>query len=79
MRLHKRNLLIVAALAAMTHGFSLLGIGQGSAGSLARTLECNSAIAHNLELGEALKRLAGNPPCKRDQAFAWPFMLEGIG
>lgn len=79
MKLHKRNLLILAALAVMTHGFSLLGIGQGSASSLARTIECNSSIAHNLELGETLKRLAGNPPCKRDQAFAGPFLLEGIG
>ncbi len=76
MTLPKRNLLILPALAVMTNGFSLFGIGQASVGSVARTIECNHLIAHNLALDETLKRIAGNPPAKRDMAFAGQFILE---
>lgn len=64
MKHQRTRLLIVAGLAVMTNGFSLFGIGNASAGALARTLECNTNIARNIEVGETLKRLAGNPPCK---------------
>nr|WP_177412426.1 hypothetical protein [Pseudomonas cavernicola] len=74
--MQKRNLLILAALAVMTNGFSLFGIGQASVGSVARTIECNHSIARNLELKETLQRIAGNPPAKRDMAFAGQFILE---
>mgnify|MGYP006967106456 FL=1 len=39
MRRQTRKFWIVAALAILTNGYSLLGLAQGSAGALARTIE----------------------------------------
>lgn len=76
MKLHNSKLLIVAALALMTNGFSLLGLNHGSAGALARNLECNSSISRNIQVAEMLKQLAGNPPCKPQMSLAGPFSFN---
>lgn len=76
MKLQNRNLLIVAALAVMTNGLTLLGLNHGSAGALARNIECNSTMSRNIRVAETLKRLTGNPPCQPDKAFTGPFSFS---
>jgi len=76
MKLHNSKLLIVAALALMTNGFSLLGLNHGSAGALARNLECNSNISRNIQVAEMLKQLPGNPPCKPQLSPAGSFSFS---
>ncbi|MGN7743959.1 hypothetical protein ACTJKT_28770 [Pseudomonas sp. 22526] len=71
-----RRFWVIAILAFMTNGASLLGIGQGSAGSLARAIECNHNIAHNIETATALGLLAGNPPLKPRAALLGPFSVD---
>lgn len=71
-----RKLWVIAFLALLTNGASLLGIGQGSAGSLARAIECNHSIAHNIQTARALGLLAGNPPTKPNAAFVGPFEVD---
>ncbi|HWV08077.1 hypothetical protein [Pseudomonas sp.] len=75
MKLHNPNLLVVAALAVMTNGFTLLGLNHGSAGALARNLECNSNMARSIEVGESLKKLIGFPPRHDDPGLSGPFLL----
>jgi hypothetical protein len=71
-----RKLWVIAFLAFMTNGASLLGIGQGSAGSVARSIEANHNMAHNIETAKALGLLAGNPPIKRQADFFGPFQVD---
>jgi len=71
-----RRLWVIAFLAFLTNGSSLLGIGQGSAGSLARTIECNHNIARNIQTAKALGLLAGNPPIKPRAAILGPFSVD---
>ncbi|KAF2394567.1 MULTISPECIES: hypothetical protein [Pseudomonas] len=70
------RLWVIAFLAFMTNGASLLGIGQGSAGSVARAIECNHNIAHNIQTAKALGLLAGNPPSKVRGEFLGPFQVD---
>ncbi|MCE4052626.1 hypothetical protein [Pseudomonas sp. Au-Pse12] len=70
------RLLITAFLAVFTNGASLLGVGQGSAGALARTIECNHLIAHHSQAAKPPALLAGNPPMKSRAAFPGPFALD---
>ncbi|WP_339488102.1 hypothetical protein [Pseudomonas rhizophila] len=67
---------VIAFLAFITNGFSLLGLGQASAGSLARTIECNHNIAHNILTAKALGALVGNPPVKPRLALFGPFQVD---
>lgn len=67
---------IIAGLAIMTNGTSLLGFGQGSVGGLARAIEANHTIAHNIERANALGLLAGNPPVKTSAEFFGPFEVD---
>ena len=70
------KLWVIAFLAFMTNGSSLLGIGQGSAGSLARAIEANHNLAREIETAKALGLLAGNPPIKRQGDFFGPFQVD---
>lgn len=70
------RLWVIAFLAFMTNGASLLGIGQGSAGSVARSIEANHNIARNIETAKALGLLAGNPPIKPESGFFGPFQVD---
>ncbi|MDR6915681.1 hypothetical protein J2X66_002549 [Pseudomonas sp. 3296] len=71
-----RKLWVIAFLAIITNGASLLGIGQGSAGSVARSIEANHNLARNIETQKALGLLAGNPPIKRQLDFLGPFQVD---
>ncbi|MHC8391883.1 hypothetical protein ACYZTM_28640 [Pseudomonas sp. MDT2-39-1] len=70
------RLWVIAFLAFMTNGSSLLGGGQGSAGSVARTIEANHNLARNIETAKALGLLAGNPPIERQGGFFGPFQVD---
>lgn len=76
MKLQNTHLLIVAALALMTNGLSLLGLNHGSAGALARNIECNSSMSRNIRVAVSLEQLIGNPPCLPDRTFAGPFSFS---
>lgn len=69
MTLPCKNFIALAGFTLITNGFSLLGIGQASIGSVARAIECNTAIAANLLLDASLRQVAGNPPLKREMGF----------
>ncbi|WP_095079175.1 hypothetical protein [Pseudomonas sp. Irchel s3h17] len=71
-----RKLWVVAFLAFLTHGAALLGVGQASAGSLARAIECNHNIARNIETAKAQGLLAGNPPCRSRSPIPGPFQVN---
>ncbi|MCK1789262.1 hypothetical protein [Pseudomonas violetae] len=70
------RLWVIAFLAFMTNGAALAGIGQGSAGSVARSIEANHNMAHNIQTAKALGLLAGNPPAKRPGDFFGPFQVD---
>ncbi|KJZ35030.1 hypothetical protein LOY55_17025 [Pseudomonas sp. B21-040] len=71
-----RNLWVIAFLAFITNGFSLLGIGQGSVGSVARSIEAKHDLSRNIETQKAMGLLAGNPPIKRQVDFFGPFQVD---
>ncbi|MDD1001728.1 MULTISPECIES: hypothetical protein [Pseudomonas] len=70
------RLWVVAGLAFFTNGASLLGIGQGSVGALARAIEANHNIAHNIERANTLGLMAGNPPVRVSADFLGPFEID---
>ncbi|CAI8792926.1 hypothetical protein [Pseudomonas sp. IT-P294] len=70
------KLWVIAFLAFMTNGASLLGIGQGSAGSVARSIEANHNLARDIETAKAFGLQAGNPPLKRQDDFFGPFQVD---
>ncbi|MFL1527355.1 hypothetical protein [Pseudomonas sp. O230] len=70
------KLWVIAFLAFMTNGASLLGIGQASAGSVARSIEANHNLARSIETDKAMGLLAGNPPVKRQGDFFGPFQVD---
>ncbi|QVW25899.1 hypothetical protein KJF94_10315 [Pseudomonas hormoni] len=70
------RLWVIAFLAFMTNGSSLLGIGQSSAGSVARSIEANHNLARSIETDKAMGLLAGNPPMKRQGDFFGPFQVD---
>ncbi|MCK8657976.1 MULTISPECIES: hypothetical protein [Pseudomonas] len=74
--MNRCKLLVIAFLAFITNGFSLLGIGQGSIGGVARAIEANHNIARNIETAKAMGMLAGNPPIKSDEGFFGPFHVD---
>ncbi|PAW49551.1 MULTISPECIES: hypothetical protein [Pseudomonas] len=67
---------VIAGLALMTNGAALLGFGQGSVGALARAIEANHSIAHNIERANSQGLLAGNPPIKAEVDFLGPFEVD---
>ena len=77
MTLPCKNVLTLAGFAVITNGFSLLGLGQASIGSVARAIECNTSIAANLQTSASLRQMAGNPPEKREMVFG-RFVLGGM-
>ncbi|MGY2341494.1 hypothetical protein ACW9HW_19930 [Pseudomonas sp. SDO5532_S415] len=74
--MNRCKLLVIAFLAFITNGFSLLGIGQGSVGGVARAIEANHNITRNIETAKAMGMLAGNPPLKPDSGFFGPFHVD---
>ncbi|ASD17325.1 hypothetical protein AAER06_23625 [Pseudomonas aeruginosa] len=76
MRRQTRKFWIVAALAILTNGYSLLGLAQGSAGALARTIECNQAMVRALAANLALKLQSGTPPARPQRWIQERFILD---
>lgn len=76
MRRQTRKFWIVAALAILTDGYSLLGLAQGSAGALARTIECNQAMVRALAANLALKLQSGTPPARPQRWIPERFILD---
>jgi hypothetical protein len=74
--MNRCKLLLIAFLAFITNGFSLLGIGHGSIGGVARAIEANHNIARNIEIAKAMGMLAGNPPREPDSGFFGPFQVD---
>lgn len=74
--MNRCKLLIIAFLAFITNGFSLLGIGNGSIGGVARAIEANHNIARNIETAKAMGLLAGNPPVEPEESFFGPFQVD---
>ncbi|CAN7503723.1 hypothetical protein QLG10_16480 [Pseudomonas sp. V98_8] len=74
--MNRCKLLLIAFLAFITNGFSLLGIGNGSIGGVARAIEANHNIARNIEIAKAMGMLAGNPPHEPDSGFFGPFQVD---
>ena len=70
------KLWVIAFLAFMTNGSSLLGIGQSSAGSVARAIEANHNLSREIDTAKAMGLLAGNPPIKREVDFFGPFQVD---
>ena len=70
------RLWVIAFLAFMTIGSTLLGIGQGSAGSVARAIEANHNIARSIENANAKGMLAGNPPIRSEGVVFGPFQVD---
>ena len=76
MRRQTRKFWIVAALAILTNGYSLLGLAQGSAGALARTIECNQAMVRALAANLSLKLMIGNTPASTKSWIPERFILD---
>ncbi|BFT63827.1 hypothetical protein [Pseudomonas moorei] len=74
--MNRCKFLVIAFLAFITNGFSLLGIGQGSIGGVARAIEANHNIARNIETAKAMGMLAGNPPVEPESGFFGPFEVD---
>jgi hypothetical protein len=43
---------------------------------VARAIECNHNIAHNIQTAKALELLVGNPPIKPNGEFFGPFQVD---
>lgn len=73
---HQRSrLLVLASLSLLTTLLALSGIGKGSAGAVARNIECSHKLAHHLELAESLKRQRSSPPPSRGERLSPYFVL----
>ncbi|MFY1054789.1 hypothetical protein ACOQNP_24480 [Ectopseudomonas khazarica] len=74
LRTQRSRLLMLAGMALLTTLLALVGIGKGSAGALARNIECSHKLAHHLDLAESLKRQRSSPPPSRNERFS-PYFL----
>ncbi len=74
-RTQRTRLLMLASLSLLTTLLALSGIGKGSAGAVARNIECSHKLAHHLDLAESLKRQRSNPPPSRGEKLSPYFVL----
>ncbi|MDH0625708.1 hypothetical protein N5C38_24325 [Pseudomonas chengduensis] len=74
-RSQRTRLLMLASLSLLTTLLALGGIGKGSAGAVARNIECSHKLAHHLDLAESLKRQRSNPPPSRGEKLSPYFVL----
>ncbi|TRO22817.1 hypothetical protein EQ826_15055 [Ectopseudomonas mendocina] len=72
---HRTRLLALASLSLLTTLLALSGIGKGSAGAVARNIECSHKLAHHLDLAESLKRQHSSPPPNRSERLSPYFVL----
>lgn len=57
---HSYRFFVIAAAALLTNGMTLLGFTEGSAGGIARALECKSCLNRRSEIVRAIDG-AGQP------------------
>jgi hypothetical protein len=74
-RNNRTRLLVLASLSLLTTLLALSGVGKGSAGAVARNIECSHKLAHHLELAESLKRQRSSPPPSRGERLSPYFVL----
>ena len=67
---HRSRLLVLVSLSLLTTLLTLSGIGKGSAGAVARNIECSHKLAHQLDLAEGLKRQRSSPPPNRSESLS---------
>jgi hypothetical protein len=67
---HRTRLLVLASLSLLTTLQALSGIGKGSAGAVARNIECSHKLANHLDLAESLKRQRSSPPPNRSESLS---------
>ncbi|MFV3388253.1 hypothetical protein ACNFCJ_23030 [Pseudomonas sp. NY15364] len=72
---HCTRLLVLASLSLLTTLLALSGIGKGSAGAVARNIECSHKLAHHRDLAESLKRQRSSPPPSRSERLSPYFVL----
>ncbi|WP_343350019.1 hypothetical protein [Pseudomonas sediminis] len=72
---YRTRLLVLASLSLLTTLLALTGIGKGSAGAVARNIECSHKLAHHLDLAESLKRQRSSPPPSRSERLSPYFVL----
>ncbi|RRW38129.1 hypothetical protein [Ectopseudomonas oleovorans] len=72
---HRTRLLVLASLSLLTTLLALSGIGKGSAGAVARNIECSHKLDHHLDLAESLKRQRSSPPPNRSERLSPYFVL----
>ena len=72
---HRTRLLVLASLSLLTTLLALSVIGKGSAGAVARNIECSHKLAHHLDLAESLKRQRSSPPPNRSERLSPYFVL----
>lgn len=72
---NRTRLLVLASLSLLTTLLALSGVGKGSAGAVARNIECSHKLAHHLELAESLKRQRSSPPPSRGERLSPYFVL----
>jgi len=74
-RTQRTRLLLLASLSLLTTLLALSGIGKGSAGAVARNIECSHKLSHHLDLAESLKQQRGSPPPSRSESLSPCFVL----
>lgn len=74
-RTQRTRLLLLASLSLLTTLLALGGIGKGSAGAVARNIECSHKLAHHLELADSLKRGLSSPPPNKNERLSPYFLL----
>lgn len=73
MKSQRNTLLPLIAMALLTTGLTLFGIGKGSAGTMARHLECSQQLQQRVGLaGQQAHQSANAPPCPDIKA---PFVM----
>jgi len=71
MREERARLSSLIAMVLLTTAFALLGVGKGSAGALARTIEGNRKLQHHMSLARRGDLLPNSPPpLKPGECFA---------
>jgi hypothetical protein len=74
-RSQRHRLLLLVSLSLLTTLLTLSGIGKGSAGAVARNIECSHKLAHHLDLADNLKRQRSSPPPNRSERLSPCFVL----
>lgn len=78
MKAQRKRLLLLAGLALMTNGFSLMGYGHGSVGGVAKNIEARHELDRQLANEVALKDELGSPPIRRQFQLPTAFVMESL-